>query len=663
VNLQPTENDAGPFPHLFSAINVGTLRLRNRIVAASTLTGFAEGGLPSERHVQFYGGLARGGAALIVTESTPVHPTGVSLEREIWGFDPRVVPGLRRIAEVVHREGARVLGQVWHCGRQATSRASGLALWAPSAVACPVNREVPKAMTQSEIRELVEGFARTSAHARQAGFDGVEIAAGHGYLIHQFLSPLSNFRDDAYGGNAENRRRLLFEVLDAIRERCGEDFSVCVRLSADELLPGGFSIEDTKGLVRLLAGRGDVSLLSISAGTHASVGQMVGDWSVPRGNLTYLAKAVRLSTQVPVIVAGRIVEPVQAEAILDAGEADLIGMSRALLADPFWPLKARSGQASQTRPCIACNECENLLFQGVPISCAVNPSLSVDDSPLEPAMRSMRPYRVVVVGGGPAGLEAARAAALRGHRVSLLEAETELGGQVRILLRLANRAEFGTILAFLIRELSRLGVDVRLSCRADRETIEALEPDLVVVTTGSTSQPYAIPNDGSIHMINVEESMTAATQDGGKRLVVVDAGAHHQRLLAAAEFQTSMGMEVHVVTPSSAIGIDISPISLGGILERLRAGGCRVWPLVELHSIRGGNARLQDVPSGRRWTLRRVDRVIVAGPGRPNDSLVPALQGNPFRVVAAGDCVAPRGLQDAIREGHAAGLSLEKAGR
>src|SRR5262249_22895954 len=249
-------------------------------------------------------------------------------------------------------------GQLWHCGRQGSSTVTGLPLIAPSAVACPVAGETPEPMTIEQIGDLVAAFAGAAQAFGDAGFDGVEIAGGHGYLVHQFLSPLSNLRSDSYGGSETNRERFLMEILDAIRTSCEADFIVGVRLSADEFLSGGFTLEDSCRLVRRLSARGDVDLVSVSAGTHASVEQMGGDWAVPRGNLVHLAHAIRaVSAGLPVMACGRIVDPDQAEASLKRGDADLIALARALIADPFWPAKASGGRAARIRPCIACNDC------------------------------------------------------------------------------------------------------------------------------------------------------------------------------------------------------------------------------------------------------------------------------------------------------------------
>jgi 2,4-dienoyl-CoA reductase-like NADH-dependent reductase (Old Yellow Enzyme family) len=653
----PAETPQVPvFPRLFSSVEIGSILLKNRIVHTATLMGFAVDGLPTQRHLDFYAQLASGGTGLIVSESMPVHPTGISLNAEIHAFNPNVVPGLRRISQAVHSSGAAIIAQIWHCGRQAVSTASGRALWAPSALPCPFNREVPKAVTLDEIAELVEAFAVAAAHAQLAGFDGVEVAAAHGYLIHQFLSPLSNIREDAYGGSVENRERLLFEIVDAIRARCSRKFLVSVRLSADEFLPGGFTVHDTRQLVQRLSDRREVDLLSISAGTHASVGPMVGDWSVPRGNLVHLAGAIReVASGTPIVAVGRIVEAAQAEEILESGQADLIGLSRALLADPFWPSKARHGRPDEIRPCIACNECENQLFKGAAVTCAVNPlPTPVPTGGGAPAAPGWT-RRVIVVGGGPAGLEAARSAALRRHRVSLFEAESELGGQLRQLRSIPNRHEVGEIVRFLTNELVRLGVEVQLERHMNASDVLALDADAIIVATGAVAAPFRIPGTG-LPVLTIEEAITSS-RDLGERLLLLDAGAHHQRLLAAAEYLCTAQRTLHIVTPATALGLDVSPTSLVGIMGRLRPSAY-FWPLSTVREVHAGSVVMEDIPSGRRWELTDVDGVVVAGIPCASDQLFHELRQRLPLALSAGDCIAPRGIQQAIYEGRVAGSAV-----
>jgi 2,4-dienoyl-CoA reductase-like NADH-dependent reductase (Old Yellow Enzyme family) len=647
-------SDVPAFPLLFSPLRVGPLRLRNRVVSTAHLTGFAKGGLPTSRHVDYYGEKARGGVALVVLESLPVHPTGNAFARAIRPYDRRALPGLRRIAEAVHEGGAAVVAQLWHCGRQGSSRTTGRPLWAPSALACPVNGELPREMSRDDIREVVDAFAAVAQTLLSAGFDGVELAAAHGYLVHEFLSPLSNRRTDEYGGSDADRARFLDETLDAVRARCGRGLALGVRLSADEFLPGGLGLDDTVRLVRRLARQGGVDYVSVSAGTHASVEQMVGDWSVPRGNLVPLADAVRRAAEgIPVVACGRIVEPGQAEEILQRGQADLVGLARALIADADWAMKACAGRPRSIRPCIACNNCEARLFHGLPIACAVNPDLADGHLPAQPATA---PANVVVAGGGPAGMEAARTAALRGHRVVLLEQAPALGGQLRLVRQLGTRAEFARIVAFLERELARLRVDVRLGCRADTDSISSLAPDAVVVATGSFA-PRARHEGGSPRIMTPEQ-LPGELSRLGRRVVVSDGGAGHDRLLAVAEAALADKREVIVVTPAPALGAGLSFISLAGIERRLRARRTRLFTRAVVRRIGPRRVDVEEFARGRLSSLQDVDSVVMVEPNRPEATLRNELDGQIPLLLSAGDCVAPRGLEQAIREGRAAGLAV-----
>jgi hypothetical protein len=510
-------------------------------------------------------------------------------------------------------------------------------------------------MTVARIREAVDAFAEAARLFLDAGFDGVELAAGHGYLIHQFLSPLSNRRRDAYGGSPEKRGRFLADILDAIRVSCGATFVLGIRLSADELLPGGFTIDDSRELVRRLVARGSVDLLSVSAGTHASVEQMVGDWSVPRGNLVALARAVReVADGVPVVACGRIVDPDQAEDVLSRGDADLIGMARALIADPHWSAKAATGRTASIRPCIACNECEHRLFSNRAIACAVNPALTEDADAIEPARRSRR---VLVIGGGPAGLEAARVAALRGHRVQLREQATVLGGQLHLIEQLQARAEFSRILVFLKRELRRVGVELQLGSTTRTDDVIAANPDAVIVATGSVSDKPPRAKAGDARIL-VPEQLAAGTEALGSRVAIVDGGTTHDRVLAVAEAVLQQGRQVYLVTPRDELGSEVSFISLSGILGRLRDAGASILEATELASVRGGEVELHNVLDGSASRLHGITALVMVTPQCSQGALWDELEGKVSHLLAVGDCVVPRDLTRAFDEGRAAGLAV-----
>jgi hypothetical protein len=509
-------------------------------------------------------------------------------------------------------------------------------------------------MTVARIREAVDAFAEAARVFLEAGFDGIELAAGHGYLIHQFLSPLSNRRRDRYGGSPEKRRRFLAEIVDAIRVSCGANFVLGIRLSADELVPGGFTIDDSRELVRGLVARGSVDLHSVSAGTHASVEQMVGDWSVPRGNLVALARAVReVADGIPVVACGRIVDPDQAEDILSRGDADLIGMARALIADPHWSAKAATGRAASIRPCIACNECEHRLFSNRPIACAVNPALTVDEA-IEPARRSRR---ILVVGGGPAGMEAARVAALRGHRVLLWERETALGGQLHLIELLQTRPEFSRILVFLESELRRVGVELQLGSTVRTDDVVAARPDAVIVATGSVSDKPLRVKAGDARIL-IPEQLAAGTEALGSRVAVVDGGTTHDRVLAVAEAVLQQGRQVFLVTPRDKLGSEVSFISLSGILGRLSDAGARTLVATELCSVRGGQVELRKLRDGSVSRLHGITTLVMVTPQCSQGALWDELEGKVSHLLAVGDCVAPRDLARAFDEGRAAGLAV-----
>ncbi len=427
----------------------------------ATVTNLGDAHGVGERMLAHYRAVARGGAGTLVTEALRVHRSDGGRHTAMFLYEPASVPGFRRLAEVVHGEGALLIAQLNHGGRQHFSRRVPT-LWAPSALACPRSGGVPHEMTPAEIEDVIEGFVRSAVHAREAGLDGVEVHGAQGHLVGQFLSPFSNRRTDEYGGSPENRLRFPRDIIRRIRLRAGRDFVVGYRLGVEEFTPGGLTIEDSKRVARALADDGAVDYLSLSQGIFNSLEMHLPDRHFPA--MPFLDLHARVKAEVgglPVVTSTRIQTPAQAEEILASGKADIVGLCRALVADPEWTAKALAGQPERIRLCIACNHCWSLVIEGEAIACTVNGSCGREHE-LGELQRVAAPRRVVVVGGGPAGLEAARVAAERGHRVTVLEQYAQLGGKVRIAEEVPHHEEVGNILTYLIPEVERLGVTVRL---------------------------------------------------------------------------------------------------------------------------------------------------------------------------------------------------------
>lgn len=648
------------FRLLFTPIRLGPVVVPNRIVFTAHLTNYAEDNLPSERHAWYYAERARGGCGLIITEEASVHPTDFPYEKLVHAYDERAIPGYRRITAAVHRHGAKIFAQINHNGGQSWGTYSRLPVWAPSALADPMFREVAKAMEPEDIREVVEGYARVARIIEAAGFDGAELQGSHSSLIRQFLSPATNHRQDEYGGPLENRMRFLYEVIDAVRRATGPAFALGVRLCGDELIEGGLTLDEIVEVARRLEATGQVDYLNTSIGTATqSLFLVEGSMHVPPGYSLFISSALRRAVDLPVIGVGRIKDPVQAEQILADGHADLVGMVRAQIADPEFARKSREGRVEEIRLCLSCNqECIGKMGLNRLLGCIENPAAgheaSLGTGTLRPAAR---PKRVMVVGGGPAGLKAAAVAARRGHRVTLWERETELGGQVNLATRVPGRAEFGDLVRNLAGEVHRLGVSVRLGCEVTPERVEAEGPDAVVVATGSRPRRPPLPGADGPDVWDVAEVLSGQARLG-RRVVLVDQ-LGFQEAAATAEFLADGGAEVRVVTPMLYVGQDLGvTLDLELWYRRARARRIAMLPSLSVLSIESGRVRVVENFSGAERWLEDVDSVVLAVPRQADDELYFALKSRLPEVYRIGDCLAPRRAQAAVIEGERVGRAL-----
>jgi mycofactocin system FadH/OYE family oxidoreductase 2 len=651
------------FPRLFEPIRIGDRVISNRIVSSAHGTQYIENYEISDRLIAYHTERARGGVGLIVLEASRVHPTTLSTPRQTPGYNPRVVPGYLKLCDALHRHGAVVFSQILHQGRQISSLDTRLPLWAPSALPCPVFKEVPHEMTAAEIREVIDGHARTAEHLVAAGVDGIEIHAAHGYLIQEFMSPLTNQRHDDYGGSLEHRLRFAYEVIEAVRDAVGRGHPVGMRISGDEFTPGGLDIEVMKVIAPKLAARG-LDFLSVSMSTYGgySYSTMIPDMAFRPGAFVYLASEIRrvlreAGMPIPVMAVGRILEPIQAERILAEGHADMVTMTRALLADPELPRKAREGRPEDIRPCIGCNQgCVGMGHTGRPITCLVNPTAGRE---AEWGLQTLTPVtpakRVLVVGGGPAGMEAARVAAVRGHHVTLWERDNALGGQVAVAALARTRAEFGKLIKWLEAQLGTLHVEVCLGVEATAERIRGGGFDAVVLATGSEPSRPDIPGLDGLQMLDVTEALRTLDRVG-RRVVVLDDDRHF-KAAGIAEELADRGRQVTIITRGGETGADIVSVSFAGLRVRLGQKGVRTLPFHDIARVDDHAVVARDEFSGREETLPDVDTLIFAGQHRARDDLIKMLAKEPH-VLAAGDCVAPRRALEAMREGHGAGLAV-----
>ena len=647
---------AHEFRHLFTPLRVGGLILKNRIFSTGHAEAMAEDGTPGPRLRADHEAKARGGAALtVIGGSTSVHPSSpASAWNMIANHDDAIVPAYRAIAEVVHRHDCLIMTQLTHLGRRSQSDIETWhVLLAPSAIPEKVHHEVPHEIEPEQIAMLVRAFGDAAWRCRAGDLDGVELSFAHNHLVDQFWSPLFNRRTDEYGGTLENRMRFGFEVLREIRRQVGRDWVVGARISGDELTEGGLTAGDMAEIARRLAASGLVDFLSIIGGAAHTLplqALAVANMASPHGLFVPLAAAIKAAVPgMPVLHAGRIVDPVHADRILADGSIDLVGMTRALIADPDMPRKAIEGRLDDVRPCVGANAgCIDRIYQGKTVTCIQNPGTGRETELGEPAPAGS-PRRVVVVGAGPAGLEAARVAALRGHRVVLFEREAEVGGQVLIAARAPVRTELAGILRFLARQVDKLPIECRLRVDASPDTVLAESPDAVIIATGSHPHVPALPGLDGKHVVT-DSDVLLDRVEVGERVVVVD-DVHTQRGLSTAEHLLDRGRRVEVISRLFYAGQDVGITSIAPLYARLFAKGVTLTPHTDLVAVEGSAVVVANVYTRAERRIEGVDTVVLSMGSRSIDALYRALKGRVAALHAIGDCVAPRGIHQAILEG------------
>jgi mycofactocin system FadH/OYE family oxidoreductase 2 len=603
---------------------------------------------------------AKGGVGLIIGEMTSVHPNSLSLLQQLAGFDERSIPGFAMIADAVHKNGAKIFGQIAHSGRQSGGLFTNQPVWAPSRVPSPRIREIPHVMTIEEIEEVKEGFVKTASNFRAAGYDGIEIHGAHGYLINEFMSPFTNHRSDAYGGSLENRLRLALEIVDAVRAEIGNSMALGMRIGGDELVPGGLTLEEMRAIASKLEETGKLDYLSVSLGIHESHHVMIGDMSVPLGAAVYLAAAIKEVVDLPVFAVLRINDPVQAEQILAEGKADAVNMVRALICDPELPEKASQGRVDDIRKCMACNQECRRVDTGASLCCTQNPTvgfekeLGADTLKAAPVKK-----KVVVVGGGPGGLEAARIAAMRGHKVTLYERNSELGGQVLAASRASSRAALQECVRYLSAQMGKLGVDVRLGVDARADLVIADNPDAVILATGSAPFVKEIPGaaEAAVKVSNVREVLEERV-DAGENVVIFDYPQGFWPCCDTAEVLAEKGKKVAVVTPLLFVGMGIPVDSLRPMYERLLSRHVVFIPNADISAVQGRSVVIYNVYDRKEQVLENVDTLILSLGGEAEDALYRQLRGRIKELYQVGDCVAARRISDAVREGHLAGRRI-----
>jgi 2,4-dienoyl-CoA reductase-like NADH-dependent reductase (Old Yellow Enzyme family) len=644
------------FKHLFSPLRIGSFTVRNRIVSTPHHPLFTDpDGLPGSREIAYWVGKAKGGIGLVESH---VHGVHESIEGMGDLFkNPDAVPKFRRATEAIHEHGAKFVCQLWHPGSQGGAVFSSP--WSASAVPNADSWAAPHEMTTAEVREMIAGYARGAAVLREAGVDGVEIHGAHGYLITQFLSPLTNVRDDEYGGDFERRLNFPLQIIESIRAEVGKDFTLGMRISGDEMTQDGYTSEDFARMVPYLTANDQLDYLSVSVGIYRSKDTIIAPMYYPGGAFVYLSAIAKEILDIPVFCIGRINDPVMAEQILENRQADMVGMTRANICDPEISNKAREGRLDEIRHCLGCNEaCWGHVERGQPISCAFNPTIGREEywGEIHP---TSNPKRVVIVGGGPAGCEAARVAAAAGHKVTLFESESALGGQTNIAAKGPGRTDFAEVGRYFGVELKRLGVDVRLNTWASGDDVLALSPDEIFMATGGTPRvPDHIEGIDGPNVVQAWDVFNGVAETGQRVLVLDD--EHHIQGLNVSELLASQGKEVELVTREFEVGRHVEPNTRMATLRRVDELGVRLSPTTWVREVGDGYAVLYHFYSLRE-ERRAVDTIVLACNIVPARGLGEELMERHPRVRFIGDCSGPRRLEIATFEGHLAARSLEGA--
>lgn len=684
---------------LFSPIQVGPMEVRNRIVMSPKITNYAdESGNATDQTLAYYTARARGRVGWIIVESSFVHRAGIMYVRQLGLDDDKYIGGLRRLSKSIKKEGARVSIQLYHGGRRAQSDLSGYPTEAPSSVPLYEGAPPPRALTREEIEERIEAYVQAAQRAKEAGFDGVDIHAGHGYLICSFLAKFTNQRTDEFGGDIRGRARFLVEVVKRIRKAVGKDFAITTRNNGNDFVMGGLTHDEAKAVAKMVeengadaiqvtGGHGGLVMRDLSeiitfkerAGIrslketplklHDQIAFDLGQpttfmralpMGAPRGCFAHLARGIKDSVDIPVLVVGRINRPEVAEDILRRGDADMTVIGRGLLADPDFPRKAREGDSIGIRPCIGCNYgCFNNLFNRKAVRCAVNPYTG-QEATLKTTLPRI-PKKVMVIGAGPGGMEAACTAGKRGHTVTLYEKEGNIGGQLNIAHVPPDREEIQALLPYYEEQIKRTGVNLVLEKDVTWDDVKREKPDVIIMATGMIPKSLVVETNGTPKVVQAVDLLGGKVTAQGETLVVGGGSVGCETV----DFLAKKGFSVSLVEMLDKIALDMHPDDRAFLSQKMIEYDVKIHLKTKVKRILSGKGVVVTKPTGEE--IIEADTVVLAIGSQPNRILLdhPNLKGNKIsidgkepEIYFVGDCKEPRKILEAIYEGAEVGLKI-----
>lgn len=636
--------------HLFSPFSLKGLHLKNRIVMPG-LASFLiqDDGSITDKTVEHYRLRAAGGPGMVIVEACAVSPEGIVSPHQARIYEDRFTEGLSRIAAIIREEGSVPAVQLHHGGRQTSIKVIGKKPLAPSPLPCPTISGDVEPLTLEGIEDLVAKFGDGAVRAKEAGFDLIEVHGAHGYLINQFLSSFSNIREDVYGGDISGRARFACEVVAELRKRLGETFPISFKISAQEFVPQGLSVAESIQILRLLVESG-IDVVQVSAGNDATPEWICQPMFMAKACLADAAAEIRKALEIPVMAVGRINDPTVADAIVGKGKADLVCIGRGLLADPEFPKKAQEGRFDEIRTCIACNTCMESIFRKGRIECLVNPELGREkEMVLLPAQIRKK---ILVIGGGPGGLNVAWVAARRGHDVHLYERQSFLGGQLIMGSMTNYKRELGSLVEFQKRQIAKYGVTCHLNQEATPETLAKERPDVVILATGS--KPL-LPDVEGVHrdiVVTIGDVLNG-TSPRRKKTVVIGGGAIGCEV---AFHLAESGSPVVVVEVLSEIGARLESMTRKMLLKKLRERGARFMTGCRLTRVEETGVMVQD-RNGKEVFLE-AERVAIAIGSRSDNTLYDKIKSLGYEIHQIGDCLEPRSAKAAIYEGAVLGRSI-----